>query len=163
MSPDAVVYLASALLGALIGGLSSFTISARGARRERRSRYGERLLTTLERAHHKLSDAAERYRAEGGPPGGVALRAREEAIALWAQTELAAILEWSAGRRAMQHWGHRMHDLLATETVRGEELARMEEQLDLGVYLVVAWTARHARGRDFALDDAEIARHFAPR
>jgi len=149
---DAVVYLASALLGALVGGLVSLGVSSRSARRARRERYGEALLAALLAAQKKLAGATE------DAPTTV----RDEALEVWLQTELAATLELSrSGRRAMQARAAGLYEALTEGAVSGLD-EELEEQLDVVTYLVVAWTAGHARGRDFARPTEELAPLFGP-
>ena len=93
MSSDAFVYLAAAMLRALVGGLASFAVSARGARRDRRARYGESMLETLGAAHRKLAQADDAQGEEAAE-----LNLRDEAINLWAQTELAQVSTSKAAR-----------------------------------------------------------------
>lgn len=152
VSSDAVISLASALLGALVGGVASFAIASRGARRDRRARYGEAMLATLGVVHSKVAAA----RADPAAP----VELRDEAISLWAQAELACTLEWRRGRREMRAWVHRLHDTLINVKAGDTDLAALERQLDLGVYLVIAWTAREATGQDFARPAQEIDAHF---
>lgn len=157
MSLDAAVYLSSALLGALVGGLISLMVSARSARRSRRARYGEALLSVLGQAHRRVAASAS------GASASEPLVLRDEAIELWARTELAAILERSrAGRRAMQGWGHHLHEVLSRGVSGRPELEHLEHQLDLAVYLVIAWTAGRAKGRDFLRPASEVESLFGP-
>ena len=59
MQFDAAVYVLAALLGALLGGIISLTVSVRSARRERRARYGESLVNALTAAERRLAAASE--------------------------------------------------------------------------------------------------------
>jgi hypothetical protein len=159
---DSAVYLTAALMGAVVGGLISLSVSAQSARRERRARYGESLLATLTNAHRRLATAVAMVEESSALPGRVVLR--DEAIAIWTQGELAATLEWSAsGRRAMRDWATDFYELLSRGAGEVRELQSLDRQLDLGVYIVIAWTARHARGRDFRRPGSEIERLFGPR
>lgn len=159
MTPDSAVYLTSALIGAVVGGLISLSVSAYSARRERRARYGESLLATLASAHRKLAEALA---ADEAQPRRLVFR--DEAIAIWTQGELASTLEWSAGgRRAMRDWTTHFYELLSCGAGEARELRSLDRQLDLGVYIVIAWTARHAKGRDFRRPASEIEELFGPR
>jgi hypothetical protein len=159
MNVYSAVYLIAALLGALLGGAISFSVSARSARRERRARYGESLLRALTAAERRIA-------ALLGPDDDVVmaepLLLREEAVAAWAQTELASTLESSAGRRAMQAWGEQLYDSLSNGAHNRAQLEWLVTRLDLAVYLTIAWTAGYATGRDFSRPGTEIAAMFGP-
>ena len=161
MSTDSSVYVASALLGAVLGGLISFVVSLRNARRERRARYGEALLTTLLETHRRVAEAVGSA-AEDEPAAIDATTTRDEAVALWAQTELASTLEPRAGRRAMQAWSLQLYDMLTSGARGSAQLQWLEDCLDLAVYLVIAWTAGYASGRDFARSGSDVAQRFGP-
>ncbi|GAA1274774.1 hypothetical protein GCM10009646_72040 [Streptomyces aureus] len=155
--------MASALLGAVVGGLGSFAVSLQSARLARRTRYGEALLGTLREAHRHVAPAASGSGPRGVEPDGAdSIVLRDEALALWAQTELASTLERSAGRHAIRSWSLHFYDELSNNLMNREQAKRLEHRLDLAVYLVSAWTAGHASGRDFARSDPEVERAFAP-
>ncbi|UOE44828.1 hypothetical protein [Agromyces larvae] len=152
-----LVYIAAALLGAVVGGFITMGVSARSARRERRARYGEALLSALNAAHRTIV-ARLAHPAAGG---GAHPAARDEALAIWIQTELAATMELPRGRRSMQQWGAQFYEWLSDTA--DDDLAWLDHRLDLGTYLVIAWIAGYAKGRDFALSADEVEGRFAPR
>jgi hypothetical protein len=87
---------------------------------------------------------------------------RDEAVAVWSQTALASTLEWPAGRRAMQMWGLQIYESLSRGVSGRAQLEWLEHRLDLAVYLVIAWTAGYASGRDFNRSGDEVERLFGP-
>jgi hypothetical protein len=164
MTADSAVYLASALLGSLVGGLISFAVSLTGSHRDRRARYGEALLETLGQAQGKVENAlATLPEPSQDSPGAhrEPLRLRDEARLIWAQTELASTLEWTVnGRRAMQGRAAHFYEPLTRGIDDRPQLEWLEEQLGMGTYLVITWSARHAKGRDFRRPLKEIERLF---
>lgn len=145
-----------------MGGLGSLAVSSRSARRDRRTRYGEALLGTLREAYRHVS-AASGLDPEGTEPGNAgSIALRDEALSLWAQTELASTLERPTGRQAIRAWSAQLYDALSQPPTNSEQVERLEHRLGLAVYLVSAWTAGHASGRDFARPGAEVEQIFAP-
>lgn len=89
------------------------------------------------------------------------LELRDEAVAIWAQTELAATLSRTrSGRRAMQGWALHFNEALTRGAATKAQLEWLERQLDLAVYIVIAWTARHAEVRDFRRSGEEVEALF---
>ncbi|NNC12742.1 hypothetical protein HII28_12745 [Planctomonas sp. JC2975] len=160
MGFDAAIYVLAALLGASLGGIITFSVSARSARRERRARYGESLLTSLTAAERRLASAA--HADDAGEHLSEPILLREEAVAAWSFVELASTLETPAGRKAMRAWGEQLYDCLCRGAADDAQLGWLVHRLDLAVYLTIAWTAGYASGRDFALSGTEIAERFAP-
>jgi len=166
MTHDSAIYLASALLGALFGGLISLGVTARNARRDRRVRYGEAMLATLGQAHRKVGGASG-TRGEPGPDPGRLVSGRllfpDEARAIWVQAELASTLEWrTSARRAIEGWALYFYEALSRGAGRELQLEWLEQQLEIGTYLVIAWTAGHAAGRDFRRSGHEVEALFGP-
>ena len=166
MTHDSAIYLASALLGALAGGLISLGVTARNARRDRRVRYGEAMLATLGQAHRKVGGASG-TRGEPGPDPGRLVSGRllfpDEARAIWVQAELASTLEWrTSARRAIEGWALYFYEALSRGAGSELQLEWLEQQLEIGTYLVIAWTAGRATGRDFRRSGAEVEVLFGP-
>jgi hypothetical protein len=154
-----LVYVVSALLGALLGGLISFAVAARSSRRDRRARYGESLLHTLSSAEQRLAAVYESD-ARGALREPVTLR--DEAVAVWSRTELASSLESGSGRRAMQAWGEQLFEVLSLGAENHAQVGWLIQRLDLAVYITIAWTAGYASGSDFARPASEVAMMFGP-
>lgn len=169
---DSVVYLASALLGALVGGLISLLVSSRAARRAQRTRYGEGLLESLTEAQRHVVAALSHLDSRPDSVGHdgepivnsrhIVLTLRDDATRVWARTEIAATMEFGAGHRAMQAWGLLLHQDLSRCAPTRAQLEWMEHRLDLAVYLVIAWTARYAKGVDFARSGRQIEDELGP-
>ncbi|WP_431711746.1 hypothetical protein [Glutamicibacter uratoxydans] len=100
MDSYALIYIGSTLLGAVVGGAISVAISLWGSRRQRRIRYGENLLDTLNAMKRKLALLQEVGTCSSTQP----LVLREEALGFWVQVELAASLENRSNRRIMRSW-----------------------------------------------------------
>lgn len=100
MDSYALIYIGSTLLGAVVGGAISVAISLWGSRRQRRIRYGENLLDTLNAMKRKLALLQEVGTCSSTQP----LVLREEALGFWVQVELAASLENGSNRRIMRSW-----------------------------------------------------------
>lgn len=160
MGLGAGVYVLAALLGALVGGAISLIVSTRSARRERRARYGESLLTVLTAAERGLASATEPQ--QHGPVLLKPILLREEAVAVWSYAELASTLESPTGRRAMRAWGLQLFDALVHGASNDAQMLWLFDLLDLAVYLTIARTAGDANGRDFARPGIEIARMYGP-
>lgn len=100
MDSYALIYIGSALLGAVVGGAISVAISLWGSRRQRRIRYGENLLDTLNAMKRKLALLQEVGTCSSTQP----LVLREEALGFWIQVEFAASLENRSNRRIIRSW-----------------------------------------------------------
>lgn len=150
-----IVYVASALLGALVGGLVSFAVSALNARRERRIRYGEALLKSLGAAQQRVSATAH---VDAAHP----LILREEAGSIWIEAKLMSTLERRAGRRGLETWSSGLYDTMVSGIVDEGEVDRLQHRLEVAVFLVIAWTARYANGRDFTRPEEDIEKFFGP-
>ena len=62
----------------------------------------------------------------------------------------------------MRAWGLQLFGDIVHGASNDAQMTWLFEQLDLAVYLTIAWTAGRATGRDFARPGTEIARMFAP-
>lgn len=158
MDSYALIYIGSALLGAVVGGAISVAISLWGSRRQRRIRYGENLLDTLTDMKRKLALLQEVGTCSSTQP----LVLREEALGFWVQVELAASLENRSNRRIMRSWAEGIFNGAYQGASSDEELTQLDTQLEVAIFLVIAWTAGHARGADFARPDAQVLEEFSP-
>ena len=160
-----MVYIAASLIGALVGGLLAFTVASINSRRERRARYGETMLATIDSAREKVERALRELgehkagdRSLDGP-----LTLTEEASRIWAQSKLASTLSWSPkGRRAMRSWAALFHILLSSGGQDRVQLEKLRDQLTAGEHLMMAWTAGLADASDFARPQTEVEEHFGP-
>lgn len=150
VSPESIVHLSAALLGAVVGGVISWVVASRAARRERCARYGERLMESFLSAHRKVARALSELEASAAEALPARLAFPDEATAIWTQAEIASRLEWSRStRRAMQGWAVTHFDALYQGATTKAQRQWLERLLDLGLYLVIAWTVCHATGADF--------------
>ena len=62
----------------------------------------------------------------------------------------------------MRAWGLQLFGDIVHGASNDAQMTWLFERLDLAVYLIIAWTAGHATGRDFARPGTEIARMFGP-
>lgn len=113
VSLESIVHLSAALLGAVVGGVISWVVASRAARRERCARNGERLMESFLSACRKVARALSELEASGAETLPARLAFPDEATAIWAQTEIASRLEWSrSNRRTMQGWAVTHFDAL---------------------------------------------------
>lgn len=158
MDSFAMVYMGSALLGAVVGGAISLVISLWASRMQRRIRYGENLLDTLTAMERKMSVLHD----AGTCSTTHRLVLREEALGFWVQAELAASLEHGPRRRIMRSWAEGIFNGAYQGASSDAELARLDAQLEVAIFLVIAWTAGHAGGVDFARTDEQVLAEFSP-
>lgn len=168
------VPIGSALAGAVTGGVVACVVSSGEARRVRRERYGQNVLEALgsarsaaRRAHNRAEN--EDYLAETGqaPEGpqdiSEPLMLQSEAREIWVNTQLAASIERGRGAsRAMNGWAFHIHESLLAGMRTPLELDRLQEQLRLGEYLVIAWLEGKATGVDFKRSEDAVYARFAP-
>jgi hypothetical protein len=159
---DAVVYIASALVGALVGGLASLLVSVRGAHRDRRARYGEALLESLTSLHGEVVSALDL--PDTPEVGSAAAQPYSKALTtMWVRAELVGSLERTrANTAAIQSW---LEDLVSAVLAAHQSRSNLEdaeERLRAGIYIVIAWTAEIAQGTDFNRPREQIIKTFGP-
>lgn len=164
----------AAVSGALTGGLVTRFVGRGESRRLRRERYGQALLDALGSARIATQDAlsAAQDAAAANAIGQVyegeeiltPLVLREEARDILVNAELAATLERRRqGQLSVKGWALHHHESLLAGCERVDDLRWVDEQLQLGEYLVVACMALRANGLDFARSKAEVIERYGPK
>ncbi|MCJ1706905.1 hypothetical protein [Microbacterium sp. VKM Ac-2923] len=157
--------LVAAIIGAVVGGLVTLAVGSAQSRQARRERYGQTLLDALGRARMHVQRAMSKLNAAGeGAALDVPVVLQQEARDIWVNAHLAGTVERSKeGRRAISGWALHHDESLLGGSYRFTELEWMNSHLQLGEYLVTAWMAREAPGRDFKLSRDDALLKYAPR
>ncbi|MGC0371310.1 hypothetical protein [Microbacterium sp. SLBN-111] len=167
--------LVAAVIGAIAGGIATWRFARAESARLRRERYGQALLDALGSARIAVQSARTRaHRADRRDPDGLLpqttdgaeepLTLPREARDIWVNAQLAATLEKAtASKLAISGWALHHHESLLGGAARVEDFDWLDNQLQLGEYLVVAWLAGDAPGIDFKLDRATLHAKYAPK
>lgn len=172
---DWALPLLAAIIGAAAGGYATWRIARVESKRVRRERYGQALLDALGSARIAVQAARGRaYQAQqldewGQAPDGPEdyndpLSLPREARDIWVNSQLAATLERDrTAKLALSGWALHHHESLLSGADRIEELDWLDDQLQLGEYVVVAWVAGDAPAIDFKLDKEPLREKYAPK
>ncbi|GAA1136375.1 hypothetical protein GCM10009651_20540 [Microbacterium natoriense] len=164
----------AAVIGAVAGGLVTWVVGRNESRRARRERYGQALLDAMGSARVAVQNArASASAATASDCLGLPrqdgediepLMLRREARDILVNAELASTLERRReGQLSMKGWALHHHESLLAGCEQVMDLHWLDEQLQLGEFLVVAWIASRADGEDFAKDKATVIQRFGPK